>query len=49
MKKSKCKELILNNKIENYLKLTEACQTKANRINKTGIIGKTSTIGEKGA
>jgi len=32
-----------------YLKLTEACQTKANKINNTGIIGKMSTIGEKGA
>jgi hypothetical protein len=32
-----------------YLKLTEACQTKAKRINKTGMIGSMSTIGEKGA
>ena len=36
-------------KIINYLKLTEACHTKAKRINKTGITGKTSTIGENGA
>ena len=33
----------------NYLKLTDACQTNAKRINKTGITGKTSTIGENGA
>ena len=32
-----------------YLKLTEACQTKAKRKNKIGIIGKTSTNGLKGA
>jgi hypothetical protein len=32
-----------------YLKLTEACQTKANSKNNTGITGKTSTIGSKGA
>lgn len=32
-----------------YLKLTEACQTKAKRINKTGITGNTSTSGENGA
>jgi hypothetical protein len=34
---------------ENYLKLTEACQTKANKIKNTGIIGNTSTIGANGA
>jgi len=28
-----------------YLKPTAACQTKANNKNKTGIIGKRSTIG----
>jgi hypothetical protein len=32
-----------------YLKLTAACQTKARRINKTGITGIKSTIGENGA
>jgi hypothetical protein len=32
-----------------YLKLTDACQTKAKRINKTGITGRTSTIAENGA
>lgn len=32
-----------------YLKLTDACQTNAKRIKRTGIIGKTSTIGSKGA
>lgn len=32
-----------------YLKLTAACQTKANNINKTGMIGSTSTIGSNGA
>jgi hypothetical protein len=32
-----------------YLKLTDACQTKAKRINKTGITGRTSTIGANGA
>jgi hypothetical protein len=36
-------------KIINYLKLTDACQTNAKRINKTGITGRTSTIGENGA
>lgn len=47
---TKIKLLILRSlEIENYLKLTDACQTKANKINKTGITGKTSTIGEKGA
>ena len=30
-----------------YLKLTAACQTNANKIKKTGIIGKTLTIGSK--
>jgi hypothetical protein len=34
---------------QNYLKLPDACQTNAKRINKTGITGKTSTIGENGA
>lgn len=33
----------------NYLKLTDACQTNAKRINKTGITGRTSTIGANGA
>jgi|APCry1669188879_1035177.scaffolds.fasta_scaffold351244_1 hypothetical protein len=33
----------------NYLKLTEACQAKAKRKNKRGIIGNTSTIGSNGA
>lgn len=32
-----------------YLKLTAACQTKANKMNNTGIMGNTSTIGAKGA
>ena len=32
-----------------YLKLTDACQTKAKSKKSTGIIGKTSTIGSKGA
>ena len=32
-----------------YLKLTEACQTKAKSKNKIGIIGKTSTSGSNGA
>ena len=36
-------------KKKNYLKLTAACQTKANNINNTGIIGNISTIGSKGA
>jgi len=36
-------------KIQFYLKLTDACQTNANKIKRTGIIGKTSTIGSKGA
>jgi len=31
--------------LNNYLKLTDACHTKANNKNKTGITGKTSTIG----
>ena len=31
----------------NYLKPTEACQTKANKRNITGIAGMTSTIGRK--
>ena len=31
----------------NYLKPTEACHTKANKRNNTGIIGKTSTSGLK--
>jgi len=34
---------------KNYLKLTDACQTKANKINKTGMTGKTSTRGANGA
>ena len=33
----------------NYLKPTEACHTKANKRNKTGIMGKTSTSGLKSA
>lgn len=33
----------------NYLKLTDACQTKANNKKKTGMIGKTFTIDSKGA
>ena len=33
--------------ILNYLNPIEACQTKANNKKKTGIIGKTSTIGLK--
>lgn len=32
-----------------HLKLTEACQTKAKRKNKIGIIGKVSTKGLSGA
>ena len=32
-----------------YRKLTDACQTNARSIKRTGIIGKTSTIGSKGA
>lgn len=32
-----------------YLKLTDACHTKANNKKKTGMIGNTSTIGSKGA
>jgi len=32
---------------KNYLKPIAACQTKANNKKKTGIIGKTSTIGLK--
>ncbi len=32
-----------------YLKLTEACHTKAKAKNTTGIIGSTSTIGSNGA
>ena len=35
--------------VRNYLKLTEACHTKAKRKNKMGITGKTSTKGLKGA
>jgi uncharacterized protein YkwD len=34
---------------KSYLKLTDDCQTKARRINKTGITGRMSTIGENGA
>ena len=33
----------------NYLKLTDACQTKANNKNNTGITGKISTMGSNGA
>lgn len=33
----------------NYLKLTDACQTNASKIKRTGTTGKTSTIGSKGA
>ena len=36
-----------NTENKNYLKPTEACQTKANKRNKTGITGKTSTSGLK--
>jgi hypothetical protein len=32
-----------------YLKLTDACQTKARSKKSTGMIGNTSTIGSKGA
>ena len=32
-----------------YLKLTDACHTKANNRKNTGITGNTSTIGSKGA
>jgi hypothetical protein len=32
-----------------YLKLTDACQTKASNKKSTGITGKTFTIGSKGA
>jgi hypothetical protein len=39
----------LKKKEKNYLKLTDACHTKAKRINKTGITGSTSTSGAKGA
>jgi hypothetical protein len=31
-----------------YRKLTDACQTKANKMNKTGITGIKSIIGENG-
>ena len=41
--------LKVNSTANNYLKLTDACQTKAKRINKTGITGRMSTIGENGA
>ena len=37
------------NRCKVYLKLTDACQTKARSKKKTGMIGKTSTIGSKGA
>ena len=36
-------------RFENYLKLTDACQTNANNKKNTGIIGKISTIGSNGA
>ena len=36
-----------NTENKNYLKPTEACQTKANKRNNTGIMGKTSTSGLK--
>ena len=39
----------VNTKNKNYLKPTEACHTKANKRNKTGIMGKTSTSGLKSA
>ena len=39
--------LLFNKKNRNYLKPTEACHTKANKRNKTGITGKTSTSGLK--
>ena len=41
--------LLFNKKNRNYLKPTEACHTKANKRNKTGITGKTSTSGLKSA
>ena len=37
----------VNTKNKNYLKPTEACQTKASKRNITGIAGITSTIGRK--
>lgn len=42
---------VKNNKLKGktYLKLTDACQTKARSKKRTGIIGNTSTIGSKGA
>lgn len=36
-------------RLKTYLKLTDACHTKAKRINKTGITGRTSTSGANGA
>ena len=36
-------------RLDNYLKLTDACQTNANNKKNTGIIGKISTIGSNGA
>lgn len=38
-----------NKLLDPYLKETDACHTKANNKKNTGIIGKTSTIGSKGA
>lgn len=38
-----------NTKKSNYRKLTDACQTKARRKNKIGIIGNISTKGLNGA
>ena len=38
-----------NNYFINYRKLTAACQTNAKSINKTGIIGNTSTRGSNAA
>ena len=39
----------INNYFVNYRKLTAACHTKAKSINRTGIIGNTSTRGSKAA
>jgi len=40
---------VTTTEVSNYLKLTDACQTKANNKNKTGITGNTLTNVSKGA
>jgi hypothetical protein len=44
-----CRTLLLNRVLQknNYLKLTDACKKLKNK--RTGITGRTSTIGENGA